>query len=61
MITQQTFEYRCNDDELAAISTALDLMRQKRFDEAQAWLIARHDVLTAKPTLKQYNPQEARA
>jgi len=61
MIKQQTFEYRCNEDELAAIATALDLMRQKRHIEAQAVLIARHDLLTAKPLLKQYNQHEARA
>jgi hypothetical protein len=61
MITQQTFEYRCNDEELEVISAALDLMRQKRYIDAQAVLIARHDKLTAKPILKQYNQHEARA
>jgi hypothetical protein len=54
MIQTQTFEFKDTKDELAIISSILDLLMHKRYDEASKVLIERHDELTQKPVLKLY-------
>lgn len=60
MIQQQTFDLPDNE-ERETIAAVLDLLRRKEYTEAIAFLIKRHDELTAEPRLKPYDPREARA
>lgn len=60
MIQQQTFELQCNEEELLMIAEALNLLAEKRYTDAAAVLIKRHDQLTRAPKLKLYDPREAR-
>lgn len=54
MIQTQTFELKENEEELAVIATALDLLMKKQYDEAAKVLVYRHDQLTREPKLKLY-------
>jgi len=54
----QTFAYTADKDELDAISAALDALQRKDYVLASKILIARHDVLTAAPKLKTYDPRD---
>jgi hypothetical protein len=60
MITTQTFQYEGNEDERATLAEALRLLAEKRYAEATAVLIARHDKVCAAPTLKLYDQREER-
>jgi hypothetical protein len=59
MLQQQTFDLPDNQ-ERATVATVLDLLRRKEYTEAIAFLIKRHDELTAEPKLKLYDPRERR-
>jgi hypothetical protein len=59
MIQQQTFDLPENM-ERETVATVLELLRRKEYTEAIAFLIKRHDELTAEPQLKPYNPRESR-
>jgi hypothetical protein len=59
MIQQQTFDLP-NNQERETIAAVLDLLRQKAYTEAIAFLIKRHDELTKEPKLRPYNPREDR-
>jgi hypothetical protein len=58
MITTQTFQVQ-DKAEMEAISLALDLLAQQRYQEAIEVLIRRHDLLTKEPTLIPYNQRAA--
>jgi hypothetical protein len=59
MIQQQTFDLPKNE-ERETVATVLELLRRKEYIEAIAFLVKRHDELTAKPKLKLYDPRESR-
>jgi hypothetical protein len=59
MITTQTFEVKDSREELEVISSALWLIGEKRYQEACAVLIARHDKLLELPVLKPYDQRAA--
>ena len=59
MIQNQTFDFKDNKEELEAIASALWLIGEKRYTDACAVLIARHDRLTAKPVLIPYDQRAA--
>lgn len=60
MITTQTFDLPENE-ERETIAAVLDLLQRKQYTEAIAFLIKRHDELTAEPKLKPYDQRESRA
>jgi hypothetical protein len=59
MMQQQTFDLPDNE-ERETIATALEFLRRKEYTEAIAFLVRRHDELTAAPKLKPYDPRESR-
>lgn len=59
MIQQQTFDLPQNE-ERETVATVLDLLQRKDYTEAIAFLIKRHDELSAAPRLKPYDPRESR-
>lgn len=59
MMQQQTFDLPKNS-ERDTVATVLELLRRKEYTEAIAFLVRRHDELTAKPRLKPYDPRESR-
>jgi hypothetical protein len=60
MIQTQTFEFQGSDEERQFLHDVLWLMAERRYTDAQAMLIARHDKLTANPKLKLYDQREER-
>jgi BioD-like phosphotransacetylase family protein len=55
VIQTQTFEFnKATKDEIVVIARALQLIGEKRYDEAAKVLIERHDELTREPELKLY-------
>ena len=59
-VRTMTFEYNGKDEERNFLHDVMWLMAEKRYTEAQAMIIARHDKLTAEPKLKVYDQREER-
>lgn len=54
MIQTQTFDFKDVKDELAVISTVVNLISKCMYQEAIEVLLCRQDQLTAEPQLKLY-------